>query len=65
MTMAKTKNTPALKLEDARDYRDAICLGAVKAAITLIDDADEADQAACILRLVRDRLEQPLDLVHG
>jgi hypothetical protein len=43
---------------DERDRRDVLVLGAICAAIRLID-CDEEDLAGDVLRLARDRLEAP------
>jgi hypothetical protein len=44
-------------IDDARDFRDLLLLDAIKAAIQLIEDADEPLIACNVLRLARDRLE--------
>lgn len=43
-------------IDSERDYRDTLLLDAIKTAIHLIDDGEELEMAASVLRLARDRL---------
>jgi hypothetical protein len=54
---ALVKSGPVPYVDDERDYRDVVLLGAIKGAIQLIEDAEAPDLACEVLRLVRDRLE--------
>jgi hypothetical protein len=58
-------SSEAPHVDEERDYRDAVMLGAIKAAIQLIQDSKEQEvgMACNVLRLARDRLSA--EVVHG
>jgi hypothetical protein len=69
--LARNRDASSIKkrmeddLRDARDYRDALVMSAICAAIRMLDADDMKDLAADVLRLARDRFEAAPEATHA